>query len=130
MSQKNRLIIRDTGISILDILKGISRGQSYREIIDAYPLLTIDDIKYAGDVALDIIHKNLINDYLHLAGCSKYYQKKKDFHILTGRDWSKEDKKEIIKLFQNKVAVKHIARLLLRDQSDILLLLKVSKNKL
>ncbi|MEW5796256.1 MAG: DUF433 domain-containing protein [Candidatus Zixiibacteriota bacterium] len=52
---KTSVTIRDTGISIVSVLRSISQGYSYDQILKANPGLIMSDIMAAADLARQVI---------------------------------------------------------------------------
>ena len=54
-------VIRGARITVEMILRDIAEGKSFSAIVEAYPRLTVDDVKAALDYAADYIsHEGLI----------------------------------------------------------------------
>ncbi|MCX6835091.1 MAG: DUF433 domain-containing protein [candidate division Zixibacteria bacterium] len=54
-SQKTTIRIRDTGVSVTDVLRLISEGYAYDQILRAYPKLNMGDIMAAADLARQVV---------------------------------------------------------------------------
>ncbi len=56
------ILIRDTGVSVLDILNLLSRGSTYKQVIALYPQITMADIMNTAQLCKDIIESILIDN--------------------------------------------------------------------
>ncbi|MCB2231109.1 DUF433 domain-containing protein [bacterium] len=57
------IVIRDTGISVTDVLRGIAKGYTYEQIIKYLPALSMADIMTAAQFAHDLIASHVTTDH-------------------------------------------------------------------
>ena len=55
------ILIRDTGVSVLDILDLMSRSNTYQQIIAIYPQITMADIMSTAQLAKEVIECVLVD---------------------------------------------------------------------
>ena len=55
------ILIRDTGVSVLDILNLLSRGSTYKQVIAIYPQITMADIMSTAQLAKEVIECILVD---------------------------------------------------------------------
>jgi uncharacterized protein (DUF433 family) len=111
------LKIRDTEISVLDILELISQGQGIAGILVRLPGLAPTDIAGAAAVARSIlIH--------HWAQC-RSPEVVMRYNLMAAPAWRKseawteDEDDELVGLADNGASLDNIARILLRGQSDV-----------
>ncbi|MFQ5452931.1 MAG: DUF433 domain-containing protein [Candidatus Zixiibacteriota bacterium] len=122
---KNWLEIRNTGVSILDILELLSKGNSFKEVLKKYPQLTPQDIKYTAFAAHDFIIRHLVFDTIFeinhkmdriFIDLQSIISERNQNKLLK---WSKDEDNELVYLFQSGGKFKDIASILQRPQNNI-----------
>ncbi|NOY87899.1 MAG: DUF433 domain-containing protein [FCB group bacterium] len=119
------LKIRDTDISILDILKLLGKGFSNEQIVEKYPQINYQDIKYAAKMAHDFIVKHLIYDALYDvynridSMLDKRFYQPNENYLKSPESWTKDEEEELIQLYQYRADIKDISQILLRSPQDI-----------
>ncbi|MCK4573830.1 MAG: DUF433 domain-containing protein [candidate division Zixibacteria bacterium] len=113
-----RLKIRDTGYSVTHVLELISEGRSYQQIRKQMPGITQQDIREAARAAHDFIIRHLVIDTMLNIG-DKTYAVSKISVRPNRREWSTDDKREMISLFTNGADPAEIARILMRSEEEI-----------
>ena len=130
MTRKKSILIRNTGLTVIDILNYLCGGFTMHEIIKTHPSLTRHDIKEALIIARDIVLNSVILDYIYLNRLNPQKTNNDKFKILTDRHWSPKDLKELSRLHQSDIPADTIARLLLRQPENIQNIIDNIKKKL
>ncbi len=111
--KKYKLNIRDTGISILEILDLMARGLGYEAIIGKYPMLLSADIAYAAATARHLIIR-------YWAACGEVSDAVMPIREKRSpQSWTADEDIELLRLFQSGAGQADLARLLRRTNSDI-----------
>lgn len=124
------LKIRDTDISILDILKFLEKGFSDKQIVEKYPQINYQDIKNAAKIAHDFIVKHLIYDALYdvygriNSMLDKRFYQPDENYLKSSESWTEDEEKELLRLYQSRANIKDISYILQRPSKDVKLMLK------
>ena len=111
------LRIRNTEVSILDVLELLAKGDRVSSILTRFPCLTEADIAHSAAVARAVIIG-------HWAFCSspETVLTRKRFMAGSLRQsniWTEDEDTELIKLIDSGATINDITRLLLRLRTDI-----------
>ncbi|UCD64596.1 MAG: DUF433 domain-containing protein [Candidatus Zixiibacteriota bacterium] len=112
-----RLEIRKTGVSILDVLDLLGRGCDYNLILRQYPALTSADIARAARMAHDLILGRLMVDLL-LKCPWRGLEQTAPAGTVSGT-WKEGEISELVRLHRYGASVSLIARLLRRTTPEI-----------
>ena len=116
------LEIRNTRVSVLEVLESISAGCSAKDILLRYPNLVSDDIAHCAEVAKHVI-------VYHWAVCSAPQaaldQNTVVFQIEPpSASWSSEQETELTMLVASGASAERAARILMKSKQDITQCLK------
>lgn len=98
------LEIRDTGVSILDVLELIARGRGYDSILNRYPQISFFDIGFAAATARDIIVR---------LGTAATPLARED------AAWTESETRELVKLYRSGASPEKMSRIFLRSKDEI-----------
>lgn len=110
------LNIRNTGLSVLDILELFGRGYDIKSILAKYPEISEEDIKNISQTAYDYILEKMILD--KIAEFERNFEKSNkdtvpDFNSNTHfpNIWSKDNEQELSSLYKNGAELSEISRI-------------------
>ncbi len=123
------VMVRDTEVSISDVLGLIARGYSYKQVLETHPSLSLGDIMLSAKVALDLIGKVvMVEDELKVEGELKFVVKggqfrsvdelKKD-HPRAFEKWTDQERQDVERMFKAGDSIKTIAEKLQRSYGSI-----------
>ncbi|UCE25128.1 MAG: hypothetical protein JSU74_03510 [Candidatus Zixiibacteriota bacterium] len=111
------LEIRNTNVSVLDVLELLSKGNGTEAVLRQLPGLVAADVAYSAAMALRIIIH-------HWAQCrmpeSVLFEDRRtvtEYPRLVG--WNENEKLELLKLLENGATVEQLARIFLTMSSEI-----------
>jgi len=131
---KKKLNIRDTGVTVVDILGLIGQGKTFSQILALYPQLTLTDILAAAQIAADIIERYVTTNQditidtqiqviarsgrlVDLADVRQEYPRAYE-------PWDEKEEARLKELFQAEMPFKDIAAKLQRNVGAIISRLK------
>ncbi|MEW6412673.1 MAG: DUF433 domain-containing protein [Candidatus Zixiibacteriota bacterium] len=110
--EADRLNIRDTGVSILEILDLMALGLRYETILGRYPGLVAEDIAYAAATARYLIIR-------YWAACGEPLTESIPAGGRPGREgWSIDEEAELVNLYRSGATVAEIGRILRRSSAE------------
>ncbi len=122
-------MIRNIGISVLDILELISQGYDYKSIIKKHPRLSLEDIRRAAQITHDYILKKMIYDKMRESD-KKINKFKTDMLPINKHEdistiWNIDNEMELKRLYSNDANITEIARIF--KCSEDIVRLKIKK---
>jgi len=120
------ILIRDTGISVLDILNLLSRGSTYKQVIALYPQITMADIMSTAQLAKEVIECILV-DTSNICLESEIRLNTKVLNITQIRakhprayeKWDAQEDRSLIELFRKGNRIGQLAEILQRQPGAI-----------
>ena len=123
------IMIRETGVSITDVLTMIAQGHSYKQVLENHPQLSLGDIMLSAKVAMDLIGKvEMVEKELKVEGAMKFTVKggqfksvdelKKD-HPRAFEKWTEQEQQDVVRMFKAGDSIKTIAEKLQRSFGSI-----------
>lgn len=116
------LEIRDTDVSILDVLEAISEGSGTDGVLARFPRLEAGDVAHSAAMALRIIVRHWAQCWKPEAIVAEDRRVKAEFRKPTG--WTEDEKVELLKLLGNGATVEQMGRIFLRMRAEISACLK------
>jgi uncharacterized protein (DUF433 family) len=125
MEQKNEdtktsVKIRDTGVEVGRVLRMISEGYSYDQILQAQPLLTMGDIMASADLARQVMEQiqneqgqvsvNHAIKFVFTGGKFASLDKVREKHPRAFAPWTTREDNELVEMFKRGGKVEEIAR--------------------
>ena len=111
------LRIRDTSVSVLDVLELLAEGKRVSNILTRFPCLTESDIALSAEIARSVIvgHWALCErpEKVLPRGCLEAAES------LRSTAWTPDEDAELIKLLESGATISDMTRLLLRPGTDI-----------
>ena len=123
------VMIRETGVSITDVLGLIAAGYSYKQVLETHVSLSLGDIMLAAKVARELIEKvNTVEQELKVEGELTFVVKggqfksmdelKKD-HPRAFEKWTEQEHTDVERMFKAGDSIKTIAEKLQRSYGSI-----------
>lgn len=118
-NMKSQISIRDTDIKLTDLLKLISEGYSYPQMLEKHPELHLGDIMAAAALALQVIQEYVTNEDTieihHTINVTAHG--KKLLNLTKVREkyprafmpWKTDEETSLIELFRNGATIENIA---------------------
>ena len=123
------VMIRDTGVSITDVLGLIATGYSYKQVMEAHSQLSLGDIMLAAQVARDLIDKIVLLDrdfkvegemrFVVKGGQFKSVDELKKDHPRAFEKWTDQEHQDVIRMYKAGDSIKTIAEKLQRSYGSI-----------
>ena len=125
----SNVMIRDTEVSITDVLGLIATGHSYKQVLETHPSLSLGDIMLSAKVALDLIDRiTIVEKELNVEGEMKFTVKggqfksvdelKKD-HPRAFEKWTDQEQQDVVRMFKAGDKISVIAEKLQRSYGSI-----------
>ena len=131
---RKSILIRDTEVTVPEILEKIYKGYRYEQILAHYPNLTMTDIMGAARFAHEVIagyvttdRKLVINGQIQLKahnGQIKDITKIRETHPRAFQPWETRDDNELMALHRQGLKVDQIAEKLGRQRGAVIARLK------
>lgn len=123
------VMIRETGVSITDVLGLIANGYSYKQVLETHANLSLGDIMLSAKVARELIEKvNTVEQELKVEGELTFVVKggqfksmdelKKD-HPRAFEKWTEQEHADVERMFKAGDSIKVIAEKLQRSYGSI-----------
>ena len=120
------ILIRDTGVSVLDILNLMSRGSTYKQIIAKYPQITMADVMATAQLSKEVIECILI-DTNNICLESEIRLNTKVLNITQIRSkhprayekWDTQEDRSLTELFRKGHKINQLAEILQRQPGAI-----------
>ena len=120
------ILIRDSGVSVLDILNLMCRGSTYKQIIAIYPQITMADIMTTAQLAKEVIECILV-DGNNICLESEIRLNTKVLNITQIRSkhprayekWDTQEDRSLIELFRKGNRIGQLAEILQRQPGAI-----------
>ncbi len=129
------ITIRDTGVQVIEILRLISQGYSYQQILDKHSRLVMGDIFSAVRLALDIIEQyvtpdgaiTLDHEITIRANGGKLVNlsKLREEYPRAYEPWGEDEDKRLTDMFKQGTRTTEIARILERQPGAVISRLKM-----
>ncbi|UCG61228.1 MAG: DUF433 domain-containing protein [Candidatus Zixiibacteriota bacterium] len=123
------VMIRDTGISITDVLGLIAAGYSYKQVLEGHSELSLGDIMLTAQVARDLIDKVVMVDrdlkvegeirFVVKGGQFKSVDELKKDHPRAFEKWTDQEHQDVIRMYKAGDSIKTIAEKLQRSYGSI-----------
>lgn len=123
------VMIRDTGVSITDVLGLIARGYSYKQVLETHPALSLGDIMLSAKATLDLIGKVIMVEHdLKIEGEMKFTVKNGQFksvdelkkdHPRAFEKWTDQERQDVERMFKAGDSIAIIAEKLQRSYGSI-----------
>lgn len=123
------VMIRDTEVSITDVLGLIATGHSYKQMLEVHPKLSLGDIMLSAKVALDLINKIImVEEDLKVEGAMKFTVKSGQFksvdelkkdHPRAFEKWTEQEHQDVVRMFKAGDRISVIAEKLQRSYGSI-----------
>ena len=115
------IVIRDTGVDVIDILKLMSQGYSYYQILMNHPALTLGDIMLSAKVAQELIENLIVTKgVIRVEGAIEVVCSSSKRHTSfqqrerlprACQAWSTAEDREMVQQYRNGLSLTEIARL-------------------
>ena len=121
--------IRDTGVTVANVLKLVSEGYSYDQILKANPALTMGDIMASADLARQVIdqledEKGEVEtdrgiSFIFARGKVVALDKLREKHPRAYRPWTPRDGNQLAEMFKRGVSLNDMSAQLGRQPGAI-----------
>jgi len=111
--------IRDTNVTVVEVLRAIAGGLSYDQILVRHPELTLDDIRATANFAADLIGQFVIVDGIiqvdHViefkvrGGTALNLTEMRRKHPRAFAKWTKNEEDQLVRLFQQGESIQKMA---------------------
>lgn len=129
MADKTSIKIRDTGVTMAQVLKLISEGYSYSRILSANPALTMGDIMATADLACQVIlqledeHNNVVLNqgikFTLSQGKFVSLEKLREKFPRAYNPWTANEDNQLVEMVKRGVKPADMARILRRQPGAI-----------
>ncbi|MEW5995523.1 MAG: DUF433 domain-containing protein [Candidatus Zixiibacteriota bacterium] len=120
----NGITIRNTGISLTDVLKLMAQGLTYGQIVKQYPSLIISDLMACAKTAADLIERYIIPQgpiqvcgEVRVAARDGRFQSLEELrkkHPRAFERWTEAEEKKLVELYRGGQRIGDIARVMQR----------------
>lgn len=124
------ILIGESGVTVVDLLKLIANGQSYEQILARYPVLTQVDIMAAAAFCVEMIQQlEPVSDQVVVEGKISVVVHNRKLQTLEQvrqkyprayEAWSKEEEKKLLSMFEEGLSFIGIAEKLQRNSGAII----------
>ncbi len=125
----NGVMIRDTGVSITDVLDLIAAGYSYKQVLETHSQLSLGDIMLSAQVARDLIDKIAMLDkdlkvegelrFVVKGGQFKSVDELKKDHPRAFEKWTDREHDDVTRMYKAGDRISTIAEKLQRSYGSI-----------
>lgn len=125
----SQVMIRETDVSVIDVLTLIAKGHSYKQVLETHPQLSLGDIMLSARVALDLIGRvRMVEKELKVEGEMKFTVKGGQFksvdelkqdHPRAFEKWTDQEEQDVARMFKAGDSIKVIAEKLQRSFGSI-----------
>lgn len=123
------VMIRETGVSITDVLGLIAAGYSYKQVLETHSNLSLGDIMLSAKVARELVDKIIVLEKeFHIEGEFKFVVKNGQFksvdelkkdHPRAFEKWTDQEQNDVERMFKAGDSIKTIAEKLQRSYGSI-----------
>lgn len=123
------VMIRETGVSITDVLGLIASGYSYKQVLETHSSLSLGDIMLSAKVARELVEKiKMVEQELKVEGELTFFVQGGQFksmdelkrdHPRAFEKWTEQEQTDVERMFKAGESIKTIAEKLQRSYGSI-----------